>query len=129
DLPPKSGRRCENVTRRRERSLPWGSQWHLRYVATGISAGRRQEGIHSSRPTVDVTITAHLEPDLLPCLRGRRRVLLAALCALLAGVSGALGAGARLRANGAGVKVLTFAYRSHAGSERRAYLGRPAGYH
>jgi len=54
--------------------------------------------------------------------------LLAALCALLVGVSGALGAGARLRANGAGVKVLTFAYRSHAGSERRAYLVLPAWY-
>ena len=41
---------------------------------------------------------------------------------LLVGVSGTLGA------TGMRVKVLTFAYRSHAGTERRAYLVLPAWY-
>jgi poly(3-hydroxybutyrate) depolymerase len=55
-------------------------------------------------------------------------LLTAGLVVLLAGVSGALGAGAGVHANGGGVKVLVFAYRSHAGGERKAYLVLPAWY-
>jgi hypothetical protein len=59
---------------------------------------------------------------------GRRVFLAAGLSVVLVGISGALGAGAGLRTAGAQVKVLTFAYRSHAGTERRAYLVLPAWY-
>jgi poly(3-hydroxybutyrate) depolymerase len=54
--------------------------------------------------------------------------LLTAGLALLVGVPGTLGAGAGVRASGAAVKVLTFAYRSHVGGERKAYLVLPAWY-
>src|SRR5205807_7326339 len=45
----------------------------------------------------------------------------------LAGASSAPGAAAG-QANGVGVKVFTFEYRSHAGGERKAYLVLPAWY-
>jgi hypothetical protein len=64
-----------------------------------------------------------------PRRRRRRRVLLTAgLFVLLTGFSGALSAAAGFHPNGDGVKVLTFAYRSHAGRERKAYLVLPAWY-
>jgi poly(3-hydroxybutyrate) depolymerase len=55
-------------------------------------------------------------------------LLTAGLFVLLTGVSVALSAGAGFHANGGGVKVRTFAYRSHAGDERKAYLVLPAWY-
>jgi poly(3-hydroxybutyrate) depolymerase len=55
-------------------------------------------------------------------------LLTAGLFVLLVGISGTLSAGADVRANGGGVKVLKFTYRSHAGGERKAYLVLPAWY-
>jgi pimeloyl-ACP methyl ester carboxylesterase len=47
-------------------------------------------------------------------------LLTVGLVVLVAGFSGALGAGAGFKATGGGVKVLVFAYRSHAGERRHA---------
>jgi hypothetical protein len=55
-------------------------------------------------------------------------LLTAGLFVLPTDFSDALSPGAGVHPNGGGVKVLTFAYRSHAGDERKAYLVLPAWY-